>query len=238
MSRIRTVKPEFFKHEGLYDAERASGLPLRLAFAGLWTCCDREGRFEWRPRALKTDVLPYDDDVDFSAVMDALERFGFVVRYEVDGKPLGYVPGFTRHQIINNREAESKIPAPDASHIAPSDESPTREGNYNGEGKGREGEREGDTVANATGGDAAEEPDFRKAIFDRAVAYLGNHGTEQAKARQMVGKWLKDHSETEVFDAFSACARASPVDPIQWIIAHLTPKQTHRIRAQLPKDMQ
>ena len=58
--RIRTVKPEFFQHEGLFDLEQFSGLPIRVAFAGLWTCCDREGRFKWRSRQLKTDILPYD----------------------------------------------------------------------------------------------------------------------------------------------------------------------------------
>jgi hypothetical protein len=53
MARIRTVKPDLFRHEGLFDAERASGLPLRIAFAGLWTAADREGRFAWSPRTLK-----------------------------------------------------------------------------------------------------------------------------------------------------------------------------------------
>jgi hypothetical protein len=71
MGRIRTIKPEFFKHSGLFDGERETGLPLRLGFAGLWTCCDREGRFKWRPRELKLDALPY-DECDFSLVLDAL----------------------------------------------------------------------------------------------------------------------------------------------------------------------
>jgi hypothetical protein len=34
--RIRTIKPEFFHHEGIYEAELQSNLPLRLAFIGLW----------------------------------------------------------------------------------------------------------------------------------------------------------------------------------------------------------
>ena len=48
--RIRTVKPEFFTHEGLFDAEKATKLPLRVAFVGLWCAADREGRFRWEPR--------------------------------------------------------------------------------------------------------------------------------------------------------------------------------------------
>jgi len=111
MARIRTVKPEFFRHEALFEAEQESGLPLRLAFAGLWSACDREGRFKWQPRALKLDCLPY-DQIDFSAILDALSRHGFVEKYAADGKEFGFVPGWHNHQVINPREAKSKIPAP------------------------------------------------------------------------------------------------------------------------------
>ena len=90
MSRIRTIKPEFFRHEALYEAERETGLPLRVAFAGLWTVADREGRFHWRPRALKLDCLPY-DEVDFSRVLDALATRGFIVQYQGNGEPLGWI---------------------------------------------------------------------------------------------------------------------------------------------------
>ena len=48
MARIRTIKPEFFRHEALYEAEHETGLPLRVAYAGLWTAADREGRFQWK----------------------------------------------------------------------------------------------------------------------------------------------------------------------------------------------
>lgn len=111
MARIRTIKPEFFRHADLFDAEEDTGLPLRLAFAGLWTACDRQGRFEWKPRQLKLDCLPY-DDVDFSRVLDALATRGFVQKYAADGNAYGWVPSFTRHQIINNREKESVLPPP------------------------------------------------------------------------------------------------------------------------------
>jgi hypothetical protein len=57
MGRIRTIRPDFFLHDGLFDLESNSRLPLRLAFAGLWTQCDREGRFKWRPRRLKPENL-------------------------------------------------------------------------------------------------------------------------------------------------------------------------------------
>lgn len=109
--RIRSVKPEFFKHAELFDAEKEFKLPLRLAFEGLWGASDREGRFKWRPRQLKTDILPY-DDLDFGDVLNALEKTNFIVRYEADGKTLGYIPSFSEHQCINVREAKSILPEP------------------------------------------------------------------------------------------------------------------------------
>jgi len=111
MGRIRTVKPEFFKHSGLFDAEQETGLPLRLGFAGLWTCCDREGRFKWRPRELKLDVLPY-DDCEFSRVLDALASRGFLVRYTNGTEVFGHIPSWKAHQFINNKEAQSNLPNP------------------------------------------------------------------------------------------------------------------------------
>ncbi len=90
MARIRTVKPELFRHEGLYDLETELGIPVRLAWIGLFTIADREGRFKWRPRAIKAEVLPY-DDVDFSRVLDALVTRGFLVRYTHAGNEYGWI---------------------------------------------------------------------------------------------------------------------------------------------------
>jgi hypothetical protein len=147
MGRIRTIKPEFFKHSELFDAEQETGLPLRLAYAGLWTCCDREGRFKWRPRELKLDVLPF-DECDFSRVLDALATRGFLVKYTspTDEKELfGYIPSWKKHQFINNKEPKTQIPEPPLNqHV---DACETR-GVKEGKGK------EGDTRV----GDASDDP--------------------------------------------------------------------------------
>lgn len=111
MARIRTIKPEFFRHYELYLAEKEEGLPLRVAFAGLWTVADREGRFRWKPEELKLDCLPY-DDLDFSRVLDALATRGFVEMYTANGAMYGWIPGFKKHQVINAREKGSDLPDP------------------------------------------------------------------------------------------------------------------------------
>lgn len=144
--RIRTIKPEFFTHEGIYEAELATGLPLRLAFVGLWCAADREGRFKWEPRRLGVSILPY-DSTDFSRVLDALTTRGFVIKYRVGDAFFGCIPSFTRHQVINNREAPSAIPDPSTgepltiTETRDADACPTRAPREKGEGKGREGER-------------------------------------------------------------------------------------------------
>lgn len=167
MARIRTIKPEFFLHDILFDLEKETGLPLRLAYIGLWTQCDREGRFKWRPLRLKVAVLPY-DDVDMSRVLDALITRGFVVKYNIAGVEYGVIPSFKKHQVINNRESESDLPAPEPinsdkpSNDGEFDASGTREGRaddaFSGEGKGKEGKgKEG--KGNNTHGDEPPCPD-------------------------------------------------------------------------------
>lgn len=110
MPRIRTVKPALARHELLFELERETGLPIRFAWALLPTVCDREGRFRWRPRDMKLDILPY-DDCDFSHVLDAWLTRGQVVKYRVGHEWYGCVPTFKRHQHINNKEPGSELPA-------------------------------------------------------------------------------------------------------------------------------
>jgi hypothetical protein len=105
------IRPAFFKHGELYDAERETGLPIRVAFAGLWTVADRAGRFAWKPRDIKPDVLPH-DPVDFAEVLDALHAHGFVTRYRVGGKDYGAIPGWEKQQPVHKTEQPSTLPGP------------------------------------------------------------------------------------------------------------------------------
>ncbi len=148
MGRIRSIKPELFTDADLFDAEKETGLPLRLAYPGIWTQCDRDGRFKWKPRELKLAVLPY-DDLDFSRVLDALKTRGYLVKYEVTGEVFGCVRTWKRHQFINNREALSQIPEPPSSQILDASSTRGKREDYATstdvvkEGKGKEEGKEG-----------------------------------------------------------------------------------------------
>ncbi|WP_426418221.1 hypothetical protein [Bradyrhizobium genosp. A] len=157
MARIRTIKPEFFRHEGLFEAEKESGLPLRLAFAGLWTAADREGRFKWKPRELKLDCLPH-DEIDFSRVLVALLSRGFLVKYEVDGREYGYIPSWHDHQIINNRESASTLPEPNENNaltceprVEHATSTPLERAQGEGKGRERKGKENSRPVSDRTG---------------------------------------------------------------------------------------
>lgn len=144
MARIRTIKPDFFTSEDI-----VSRSPLaRLLYIATWLEADREGRLVWKPKTLKLRYLP-GDNCDIEAVAKELIDAGLIIPYDVDGQQFAEIPSFTRHQVINNRETASEIPAriADASPTRPprdNDASPTRDDAtgtplVGKEGKGKEG---------------------------------------------------------------------------------------------------
>lgn len=150
MPRIRTVKPEFFKHYDLYLAEKESGLPLRLGFQGLWLCADKQGVFRWQPEVLKLDILPY-DEIDFKKLLEFLLKERFIGSFKAaDGKHYGIIPSFQDHQRINGTEKVNPpiYPSPSNDYNPGSFEAilgSTKEalGMDGREGKGREKEGKG-----------------------------------------------------------------------------------------------
>lgn len=114
MSRIRSVKPDFFRHELLQDLEKAHGeLKPMLVFEGLWNQSDKRGVFPWKPRLLHLDILPF-LDFDFAETLSLLEQYGFLQRFTVEGKEWGHVLTFNDHQRISGEEAkqQAKYPCP------------------------------------------------------------------------------------------------------------------------------
>jgi len=146
MPRIRTIMPEFFKHEVLAEHSPAE----RLAFIGLWTLADVAGRLEDRPRRIKAELFPY-EDLDMEEILIDLANAGFIRRYLVDGAHLIQIDGFTRHQRITGKEAQTPTRYPDP---------PTWESKGDHSGSNREasepqpGAQEGNEEGNGKGTDA------------------------------------------------------------------------------------
>jgi hypothetical protein len=152
MSRIRSIKPEFFRDEKLQDLEAENpGQHIMLFFAGLWTVADKEGRFEWKPRTLKLDILPFLSCVPDVSLM-CLWDSGLIKKYKNGDKHYGLIVNFAKHQRITGKEGQepAKYPEP-IDFIDPNigDTPGTHPGHTwdtieitGREGKGREQERE------------------------------------------------------------------------------------------------
>lgn len=106
MARIRTIKPDFFTSE---DVVCLSPL-ARLLYIATWLEADREGRFVWRPKTLKLRYLP-GDPCDIEQLAAELVSSGLVVTYQSGEQTYAEIPTFAKHQVINNRESASAIPA-------------------------------------------------------------------------------------------------------------------------------
>lgn len=106
--RARNLKPGFFKNE-----ELAKLSPMaRLLFAGLWCYADREGRFEWRPKRIKVEILPYEENCDINRLLMSLHDKKLIVKYNQNGDNFGFIPNFLKHQNPHPHEAKSNIPSP------------------------------------------------------------------------------------------------------------------------------
>lgn len=107
MSRIRTIKPEFF-----LDDELAELTPLtRLLFIGLWTLADCEGRLEDRPKRIRAQLHPFDDG-DTDAMLQALHDRGFIYRYTANSLRCIEIRSFKKHQRLSGKEAEGQSALP------------------------------------------------------------------------------------------------------------------------------
>lgn len=111
MARSRNIKPGLFKNELLVEQP----LFVRLLFVGLWTLADREGRLEDRPKRIKLELFPYDQD-DTDAALQVLADLGFVDRYEADGKKVIQIVNFLKHQTPHGTERDSELPGKDGEY--------------------------------------------------------------------------------------------------------------------------
>lgn len=111
----RLVSIGLFLNEDLADAEAETGLPLRLAYIGIWLVTDHTGHFPANPRRLRATIFPYDPELDFEAILVALGDYGLVEygRYTDEQgrtKTIGRIPSFKKHQRLDGREQSYGFP--------------------------------------------------------------------------------------------------------------------------------
>lgn len=134
MARIRTIKPEFFTSSDIIELTPLS----RLFYVALWCESDREGRLNWNPKTFKLRYFPA-DKCDIIKMSEELIEVGLIIIYEADGREYAEIPSFQHHQVINNREAASVIPARVKAACVTRESGVQGEGREGKEGKGKEG---------------------------------------------------------------------------------------------------
>lgn len=108
MARIRTIKPEFWKHEDLSELPEIT----HMLAAALLNHADDEGYFNANPALVRAECLPLrEPSVSTHDSLKMLSKIGFIqLGQGEDGKRYGRVVKFDEHQRVN-RPTPSKIKA-------------------------------------------------------------------------------------------------------------------------------
>lgn len=97
--RIRTIKPEFWKH---FRMSKLSA-EARLLAIGLLNFADDEGYFQAHPALIRGELMPFAEKTShIPKLLTDLEGIGYLRLYQSDkGEPMGHIVNFLVHQRIN-----------------------------------------------------------------------------------------------------------------------------------------
>lgn len=109
MARARNIKPGIMANDILAECHYSA----RLLFIYLWMLADRDGRLEDKPRKIRAQAFPYDEEIDVDFLLNQLNDRNFIQRYEVEGIQYIQIVKFTEHQTPHVKEKTGTIPAPD-----------------------------------------------------------------------------------------------------------------------------
>lgn len=82
------------------------------------------------------------------------------------------------------------------------------------------------SVADATGGKPPKLTDPSEIIFGYGLSMLVNAGTPDKQARSFLGGLRKAHGDDALIDKLRECAKAKPLQPLEWLAAALPPPVT------------
>lgn len=79
------------------------------------------------------------------------------------------------------------------------------------------------SVPDGTGGKPPKMTDPSEIIFGYGLSLLVNAGTAEKQARSFLGGLRKTHGDLTLIDTLRECARAKPLQPLEWLAAALPP---------------
>lgn len=99
--RIRSIKPEFWRSFSIATLSE----PAVILAVGVLNMADDRGYFEADPRVVKSDVFPLrEPSRSIPGLLSELVGIGYVaLRVAENGRLVGHVVNFERHQVINKK---------------------------------------------------------------------------------------------------------------------------------------
>lgn len=230
MARARNIKPGFYKNEDLAECS----IWARFIFPGLWMLADREGRLEDRPKRIKAELLPMDSQ-EVEPLLAELEGRGFIVRYEVAGQPLIWIPAFQRHQNPHHREQASELPPYQSPGLGTDGmaQKPEASASMDAKPEALPPSQGGQAVLNPSSlipsslipesmpsGAEAPTADLTEAqVWEAGIQLLGRAGTSESQARAYLGRLARDYGKPALQQAVRDAMVEKPIDPLGWLNA-------------------
>ena len=188
MSRIRTIKPEFWSDEKISEVSRDA----RLLFIGMWNYADDYGNIERSAKQMKARIFPY-DEIDCEILLNELITVGLVIEYSVMERKYLHVRNFTTHQKID-KPSKARFPYPPGNNYGnvqiPLDEGSPLEGKGK-EWSGRERKGKGKDVKEGEDGSIEEPP--KSALPDPTNSSIVVMTIENLR-EQMLGQMFIENS--------------------------------------------
>ncbi len=115
MSRIRTIKPEFWVSDQITACSPIS----RLLFIGMWNFCDDAGVHPASPKRIKAEVFPADNCTieDIKKWITELIFNGLIREYIIEEKTYWIVTGWKQHQRIDRPTYRHPLPQSELKEI-------------------------------------------------------------------------------------------------------------------------
>ena len=221
MSRIRTIKPEFWVSEQVV----ACSLPARLLFIGIWNFADDNGVIPASAKQLKMQIFPGDDftATQVQAMVNELLAQSLLAEFEHECRHYWYVTGW-RHQKIDKPNPKFPPPPKVAEHSTTvprtvGEELPTGNRSFGekslAEGKGRDSNlgkegKEGEKTITAPDGADIDKPAYPPEFEQTWKIYPARSGGNSKptaysawKARRKEGATAEAlHAGTQRYAAF------------------------------------
>jgi hypothetical protein len=140
LMRIRTIKPEFWMHEGLCSKSEFT----RLLAIALLNWADDEGYFLANPVLIRGQVFPFlEDSTKIPRALQELSSVGWIDLGKDDqGRSIGRIKNFAKHQRVD-KPNPSKLKASSVFQEDSKNDLGIILEDSTEEGKGREGNKEG-----------------------------------------------------------------------------------------------